>query len=824
MTPTFASLGPKLLAQGFEPIPVAGKAPAVKHWQEAVLHRDQIAYWAANGQGHLNVGLRTGALAAVDLDLYDPDVAARVYEAFVARFGEAPCRVGRAPKRLLVYAAEAPRTKINSAVWLRPNPEEGEKENKVEVLGIGQQFVAYGIHPDTHKPYHWLNGSLADQELWMLPTIDLDAVAAWVREELPALIPVDWTVKGSATGGGVWEDDPFEAMKNRHDDVDLEALRWMLDQLPQDYCDDRDSWRNVIFAAHHQFHGTEEEADALEIVDAWSSKSVKYVTGVVAAIWEEVKEQRTGGLITIGSIKNWIGLDNWATYKAQRTAEQGAAVVADRNWFARIAEADQATIEGTIAAEVRTADLTHAQREQLANAIAARMTQLHRRMGIAAIRRMVAPTNPIFDRPAEVDLTDYIPFDLAAPALNPATFPHHTVTDNAVIVRTTIENVQRLLGAYGISAYYDVLRKKAVINIPGLSACPDQADTTALSWIASLAALNEMAGDRAVEFAVTTAYQRPRNVIADWVKSKAWDGKDRISQLCNTLTVKPGFPLRVRDTVVKRWLVAAAGSVLNDSDRFYSKGVLVLQGPQSIGKTPWVAHLVPPSLDQYVLLGMHLDPSNRDSIKTAVSHWIVELGEVDSTMNRADVAMLKAFISQRTDKVRLPYARTDSEFKRRTVFFASVNPEEFLRDETGNVRWWTVPVTAVNFRHNIDLQQLWAQAAELFEAGESWWLTSDEEAQLEKRNESHTVKSSIYEMLADVLELTAPKDAWKRMSASDVLRTTLSIKAPSNPQSREAGRALRALLGEPCGKTAGTDRWLVPPVKFEQTTEEDPFA
>ena len=160
-------------------------------------------------------------------------------------------------------------------MWLRPNPEEGEKENKVEVLGIGQQFVAYGIHPETHKPYQWLNGSLADQELWMLPTIDLDAVAAWVREELPALIPADWTVKGSATGGAAWDDDdPFESVKGRHNDVDLEALRWMLEQLPQDYCDDRDSWRNVIFAAHHQFHGEDDEAEALELVDAWSSKSV----------------------------------------------------------------------------------------------------------------------------------------------------------------------------------------------------------------------------------------------------------------------------------------------------------------------------------------------------------------------------------------------------------------------------------------------------------------------------------------------------------------------------------------------------------------------
>lgn len=185
----YAALGPRLLAQGFEPIPVAGKRPVIKQWEDLTLSADRVAYWATNGQGDLNVGLRTGTLAAVDLDIYDPEVAAQVYAAFVARFGEAPCRIGRAPKRLLTYLANEPRTKINSRVWIRPNPEEGEKENKVEVLGIGQQFVAYGIHPDTHKPYQWLNGDLTEQELWMLPSLDLDEVAAWIAEELPAAWP-----------------------------------------------------------------------------------------------------------------------------------------------------------------------------------------------------------------------------------------------------------------------------------------------------------------------------------------------------------------------------------------------------------------------------------------------------------------------------------------------------------------------------------------------------------------------------------------------------------------------------------------------------------
>lgn len=390
MTQTFSSLGLKLLAQGFEPIPVAGKAPAVKHWQDAVLHRDQITYWAANGQGHLNVGLRTGTLAAVDLDLYDPEVAAQVYEAFVARFGEAPCRIGRAPKRLLTYLANEPRTKINSKVWVRPNPEEGEKENKVEVLGIGQQFVAYGIHPDTHKPYRWLNGDLSEQELWMLPTIDLAAVAAWIAEELPALIPADWTVKGSGTAGAAWDDDPFEAVKGRHDDVDLAALRVLLDALDQDKCDDRDSWRNVIFAVHHQFHGKDDELEALELVDEWSSKSVKYVTGVVPAIWENAHEQRGGGLVTIGTLKAWAG-EKWKSYLASKRVAASAAVVQEAGWRERIGSADAETLKGPLAAEIRAAKLEKIDRETLVKHVQRRLAALEGvSPSIAAVRELLA--------------------------------------------------------------------------------------------------------------------------------------------------------------------------------------------------------------------------------------------------------------------------------------------------------------------------------------------------------------------------------------------------------------------------------------------------
>ena len=133
---------------------------------------------------------------------------------------------------------------------------------------------------------------------------------------------------------------------------------------------------------------------------------------------------------------------------------------------------------------------------------------------------------------------------------------------------------------------------------------------------------------------------------------------------------------------------------------FRGRGVLTFQGPQGIGKTSWVASLVPDPVlrDMVIKLDHHLDPNNKDSILGAISHWIVEIGELDSSFKK-DVARLKGVLTSDSDKVRRPYARTESEYPRRTVFFATVNDNNFLVDSTGNTRWWTIPLASIKYQH-----------------------------------------------------------------------------------------------------------------------------
>ncbi|MDT0507451.1 VapE domain-containing protein [Novosphingobium sp. MMS21-SN21R] len=360
----------------------------------------------------------------------------------------------------------------------------------------------------------------------------------------------------------------------------------------------------------------------------------------------------------------------------------------------------------------------------------------------------------------------------------------------------TMANVAHLLDGNGIEVSYDVISKR-------LSVRYGAQDLEEYDLI-SLGNLHGMGSNQFLDFIGVVGRRNPCNPVADWIRSRPWDGKDRLQGLYATLHLEEDYPPELRDILVYRWLMSAVAAALSAKE-FHARGVLTLQGGQGIGKTSWIARLVPPELQgQWFKRDHHLDPGSKDSVLAAIAHWIAELGELDSSFRR-DVARLKGFITNDRDLIRLPYAARPVSLERRTVFAASVNDSRFLVDNTGNSRWWTIAVLRLDYAHEIDMQQVYAQLAIDFEAGMQWWLTSDEERQLAEINARHEVKSAVEERLLERLDLDATNNA--SMTAIEVLRK-IGMKHPSNQQCREAGSFLRRQFGPP-SRVNGRDKWRV---------------
>jgi len=355
-------------------------------------------------------------------------------------------------------------------------------------------------------------------------------------------------------------------------------------------------------------------------------------------------------------------------------------------------------------------------------------------------------------------------------------------------VKGTLENFRAMCRFYGISARSNVIKKRHDVTIPGKQYLADDYNKAIIAELESVAIRNGFPQGQVATYIGALAAESPYNPVADWIKSVPWDGRSRFKDLCETIRVADGYSTELRDKLLRRWLISAVAAAFKDSG-FESHGALVFTGPQGAGKTRWVKRLMPEEKSRDLILdGAIIDPSNKDTLINALSHFIVELGELDATFRKADLSRLKAFITQRTDKIRRPYERAEDERQRRTVFCASVNDPDYLVDTTGNRRFWTIAVTSLDHGHDIDTQQLWAEVATWFEDGEQWHLSADENATLGAVNEDHQQRDPLEDGIRAAYRADEPPVRF--VPAIAILRE-LGYDKPTTGQARTAARVLR---------------------------------
>lgn len=318
-------------------------------------------------------------------------------------------------------------------------------------------------------------------------------------------------------------------------------------------------------------------------------------------------------------------------------------------------------------------------------------------------------------------------------------FVHYTLSPSgeSINVLNTYENFEALMDFLNVKAKYNIIKKDIESIIPNEEFHPDNESNNKLTVIRSIMNQWRMPSSNASEYLKRLADKNQYNPVATWILSKPWDGVSRFKDLLNTVKTKPEDD-EVKEFIFKRWLISCVAAAFEPRG-FTASGVLVFSGRQFAGKTSWIKRLAPQELE-VIKTGLSLNPDDKDSVRRAVSAWICELGELDSTFRKADRSKLKAFTTESTDEFRPPYAEFMCKFQRRTIFYGSVNDEDFLSDPTGNRRFWPIKTDEVDFNHSIDVQQLWAEVYSWYRAGVQWWLTMDEFNKLNVHNEKFTAE------------------------------------------------------------------------------------
>lgn len=257
MTGQFSKAGAALIANGYQIVPIrtGEKRPTLKDWTTLAL--DLPAYNAMVGKhGRDGAGILTKYTPAIDIDIYNEAMAASMRTIVQRRLGHAPMRVGRAPKCLFIFKTNEPFEKITSASYIDPtNPTTSDGKplkQRIEILGDGQQFVAYHIHPDTNKPYDWPGFEQEPLDVAHADLIELGVDdAQWICEQYEALAErMEWKKVGSGSAPEQNNSEDVEELADQappdEDDDEIIRVKSALAAISAD-CD-RDTYLRILAA------------------------------------------------------------------------------------------------------------------------------------------------------------------------------------------------------------------------------------------------------------------------------------------------------------------------------------------------------------------------------------------------------------------------------------------------------------------------------------------------------------------------------------------------------------------------------------------------
>jgi predicted P-loop ATPase len=292
------------------------------------------------------------------------------------------------------------------------------------------------------------------------------------------------------------------------------------------------------------------------------------------------------------------------------------------------------------------------------------------------------------------------------------------------------------------------------------------------------------------------ARDRPHHPVRDYLEwcAEVYDGLHRLSHWLPDYMGAEG-PEAYLAAIGPAFLISAVARVMRPGCQ--ADHSLVLEMRQGGGKTSAVRALGRP----WITEGLP-DLANKDAALHLAGVWIVELSELAAVRRTDSIEHVKAFLTRNVDRYRPPYGRRTVDVPRQNVFIGTTNEAAYLRDPTGNRRFWPVRCTAIDLPAlELDRDQLWGEAVHRYLAGEAWHLAPETAALAAAEQDARRYVSELEQDVSDYLERMAVQGNTE-LAVRDVLRDVLGINSTDDPRAAAAvGAQVAAAMNR-----AGWDR------------------
>jgi predicted P-loop ATPase len=346
------------------------------------------------------------------------------------------------------------------------------------------------------------------------------------------------------------------------------------------------------------------------------------------------------------------------------------------------------------------------------------------------------------------------------------------------------KNIAIALARLGIEVAYDELGNR--IWISGLATKPEEADDTLMTHVRLLF-------DRKFGFLVPKdfffdvvgdiAFRNRYHPVREYLDSLEWDHQPRLSGLLVDYCGGADTPL-VR-AVSRIALIAAVRRVRHPGVKYDE--MVVLEGGQGTGKSTFLQILA--VNDDWFADEVPLHGDGKATIEALSGVWIGEAAELKG-IRKGEVEQLKSFLSRRSDKGRLAYARLSKRVPRQFVLFGTTNSEKYLIDPSGNRRFWPVKTGAFDLEAlRRDLDQIWAEAA--------YWEAKDESIRLDPELWESAEAEQLKRHLEDPYLLSLMEHLGEmrgKIAVEDVFRLLgLPVERRTDHHNRRVGEAMRKI-------------------------------